>query len=90
MLAADAGKTIQKRYIRPGGRYSTDDWSLASDPGWNFFAYEYRVKPEPPVVKYRLTYSDGSFFEHHDVDDAIKRWKLSPFNPTLQKIVTNE
>ena len=84
MLAADAGAKIQCRLI---DNKRGDDWQTINKATWDFARYEYRVEPD---FKYKLTYSDGSIFECHDVDDAIKRWSDSLFNPTLQKIVTNE
>jgi len=94
MLAADAGKPIQRRQ-----RFSDFDgdgkWEYVASPKWDFSQFDYRVTPEPKkvvTVKYRVTYADGGVRDYDNIDDAIKRWTNSFFNPTLQKIekTTNE
>ena len=89
MLAADAGKKIEKRLLRCGQENSHGQWEKVSYPQWNFSDFEYRVKPEPGII-YRVQYSDGGVWESTDKDAAIARWSNSLFNPTLQKIITNE
>ena len=85
MLAFDAGTPIQRRRLTDG------TWVDCSDPGWNFFAFEYRIKPEP-VIRYVLTYPDGSTWQTDSKQAAIDRWSNTTFNPTLQRIeeTTNE
>lgn len=54
MQALKAGKQIE------GRRCGTDEWkSDGTIPGWDFYHYEYRVKPEPRVI-YCNVFQDGS------------------------------
>ena len=88
MLAADAGKTIQKKYRLPSA-YNDGEWRdcIHHKPGWNFYAYDYRVKPEPQTkIVYRLTFEDGSILDFDNPEIAINRLCHSVFYPTLQKI----
>lgn len=47
--AYEAGKEIEYRLA------GDTDWKDANIPVWNFFSYDYRVKPEPKLVPLDVT-----------------------------------
>lgn len=59
MTAFTEGKAIQCRVRAEEGTESCDWSDQPCDPGWNWREYEYRIKPEKPLVKrVRLDFSD--------------------------------
>ena len=45
---------------RSHGREGATEWFRASAPCWDFYNYEYRVKPAEPAVVYCI--KDGDYF----------------------------
>jgi len=55
MQAFVDGKVIQNRPIVMG---SEGKWTAVTNPYWDFYNFEYRVKPEPRIV-YVTEYTDS-------------------------------
>lgn len=49
--ASKEGKPIQYRFVATEGPWQDDDRTEPHRPDFNFFSYDYRIKPEPPKAR---------------------------------------
>ena len=63
VMEASKTKVIQAR------RTASSEWSDVKAPNWDWFACEYRVKPQPREF-WINTYSNGSVYLHNNSEEA--------------------
>ena len=76
------GKPIESKPKKPRYREETGwaSWVSHTEPVWDFWSCEYRIKPEPrikpgpriPIEEWRVLYKDGSWSPSYGIARAAK------------------
>lgn len=71
MQASEAGTIIEFRAVEGLQVFFPKNWTLCTDPKWNWGTAEYRIKPEPRSV-WANEYSDGEIAYHSTKEKAMR------------------